>query len=1121
MNKNYFASITPIKTIKTFCFLLVAFLISISSYSQKGTFTSSGTLEVPAGVGVVIGGVVPNPLTAKCWAAGGGGGGSNLLTAAGGGGGGGAFKSSTVTLVANKNNVAVSYTVGAGGAGGTSANINGSAGGFTSFPSSVSPVFSYTAITANGGSGGVGGTSLIAYGSGGAGGTAGDYKGGNGASGDSILFVGLVSGGGGGGAGSGGSGSNGNNGALNQAGGTGGSGNGGAGGSGVLLLGNGSNASILGVGGGGGGGAGLLSPLSATATGGNGANGRIEVSYTCPTYSVTSASSTSACNTFGTATITLTSSAAGLPIGTYTVTYDRTVPLATGLPATMVVETAGTGTFTAEGLITAGTSRITIKKLTSVDCVTDVSASNKYADLTVSTVPVQPGIISGYTNQCVGNATQTYSVATVATATSYIWTVDAASGWSITSGQNSNSITVTVGAASANVSVVAVNSCGNSTASTLVVNLNLPAPTASVTLQPTCAVNTGTITITAPATGTGMSYSINGVDYSNTTGIFTLIPIGSYNVTARYPSGCVSNVAVTLMQSSVVTRIWDDGAWDVVPTIENKVIFATSYNKDESVEACSCEVESGADVTFKTGRYLKIRNELKVNPAGSLTFENNASLVQISDDPSIVIKSSGEISYKRYTKPVKRYDFTYWSSPVEGQTLKKLSPNTLGDKYYSYIPDSGWKIWYNGAKEMIHGEGYIIRAPQTFSITAAAIDDTPVFIGKPNNGVITLLSLAGNKAYLLGNPYPSAIDADEFLKVNSDLNVAENLRVLEGTLYFWTHNSPPSSAVGTFPGNDTAKYNYTTNDYATYNRTGGVGTRAAINDDDLNDPDDNFNDTVPTGEIAAGQGFFAPTKATGNVVFNNSMRLLSDAVMDNSQFFKLGTTSKSTSGVEKNRVWLNFSNAEGAFKQTLIGYITGATNEYEGSFDGVSYDGNQYVDFYSVNQGANLSIQGRALPFQEKDSVALGYKSAIKGDFKISIDHADGTLTTQKVFLEDKVTQVLHDLKVAYSFTTEKGVFNDRFVLRYVDKNALIIDAVDVPVEGVLVSTTDKNIKITTTGAVINEVYIYNFSGGLVYSDTVVNTTATSISNLLVDYGGLIVQVVLENGKKAVKKIIY
>ncbi|WP_155960778.1 glycine-rich domain-containing protein [Flavobacterium daejeonense] len=1116
MRPNFFTFQSLLqKPVYTGLLLLLCLFQSFFLFSQTTkTLTSSGTLEVPAGV---------TSLSVQCWGAGGGGGGSNNTLSAAGGGGGGAFKQGTVIVGVDKDNVKVFYTVGSGGSGGSTASINGSTGGATIF----------STISANGGAGGQGGTSLIQYGTGGIGGAAGDYKGGNGATayllGASLIPLVIeanISGGGGSSAGTATNGNNtaGKNGGVAVT-------NGGAGGAGnsqniIDLLLSPDNPGFPGsVPGGGGGGAvgvgvvngvlgGLINGNIAASTGGKGGDGQIKVTYTCPTYSVSGVSAASTCTTFGTAVITLNATAEGLPVGTYTVTYDRSVPEATGLTATMVVETAGTGAFTATGLTAAGVSRITVKRLTSVDCFTDIS--NQYVNLTVNTVPAQPGTISGYNSQCAGNTSQTYSIATVANALSYTWTVDTASGWAITSGQNSNSITLTVGTAAANISVVAVNECGNSTASTLAVSLNIPAPTTSVTLQPTCLVNTGTITVTSPAPAAGISYSRDGIDYSNTSGVFTLVPIGDYSITAKYPSGCISEIATIAMESSVVVRTWN-GSWDSgVPTIEEKVIFESDYDEDESIEACSCQVNSGADVEIKSGRYMKLRNELVVEDGGSLTFENNASLVQINDDS----ENSGEIIYKRYTKPVKRYDFTYWSSPVERQTLKKLSPTTLADKYYSYNPNTGWVIHYNGNKIMEPGEGYIIRAPQTFSITAATIDYNPKFEGPPNNGEITK-TLEGNKVYLLGNPYPSAIDADAFLNINSDLELDPEDRVLEGTLYFWTHNSPPSDNVGTFPGNDPAIYNYTSSDYAAYNRTGGVATHAAVVDDDENDPNDNNNLSEPTGKIAAGQGFFAPTTKGGAIIFNNSMRLVGDVVIDNSQFFKMTTAAKSAKALEKNRLWLNLSNAQGAFKQTLIGYITGATNGYEGSFDGVSYDGNQYVDFYSVNQGANFSIQGRALPFQKKDSIVLGYKTAIVGEFQISIDHADGKLASQKVFLEDKMLNVWHDLKEPYVFTTEKGIFNDRFLLFYQDKNAVEEDTVDTEVAGVVIAVKDKTITINSADSLINTVAVYDFSGRLVYSNSVINANSTVVRNLFVNHAALIVQLELENGKKVNRKIIY
>src|SRR4030095_5790458 len=68
------------------------------------------------------------------------------------------------------------------------------------------------------------------------------------------------------------------------------------------------------------------------------------------------------------------------------------------------------------------------------------------------------------------------------------------------------------------------------------------APTANATSPATCADLTGTITVTAPAPAAGITYSIDGVTYTNTTGVFTGIGPGTYNVT--FDNGtCISAAA--------------------------------------------------------------------------------------------------------------------------------------------------------------------------------------------------------------------------------------------------------------------------------------------------------------------------------------------------------------------------------------------------------------------------------------------------------------------------------------------------------------------------------------------------------------------------------------------------
>jgi hypothetical protein len=93
-----------------------------------------------------------------------------------------------------------------------------------------------------------------------------------------------------------------------------------------------------------------------------------------------------------------------------------------------------------------------------------------------------------------------------------------------------------------NVTVMNADGCV-SLATPLVVNdqpLTPPAPTATVTQQPTCEIPTGTITVTSPAPGVGIFYSIDGVTYTNTTGVFSGLASGPYNVTVMNADGCVS-----------------------------------------------------------------------------------------------------------------------------------------------------------------------------------------------------------------------------------------------------------------------------------------------------------------------------------------------------------------------------------------------------------------------------------------------------------------------------------------------------------------------------------------------------------------------------------------------------
>ncbi|MBB1286434.1 hypothetical protein HRH25_18775, partial [Flavisolibacter sp. BT320] len=85
------------------------------------------------------------------------------------------------------------------------------------------------------------------------------------------------------------------------------------------------------------------------------------------------------------------------------------------------------------------------------------------------------------------------------------------------------------------------------------------APVTTV-VQPNCQNSKGSITIASPAPATGLTYSINGTNYTNTTGKFTDLEPGVYQVSVKHSSGCVSPtnvdtiVAVKLPTGSITPQ---------------------------------------------------------------------------------------------------------------------------------------------------------------------------------------------------------------------------------------------------------------------------------------------------------------------------------------------------------------------------------------------------------------------------------------------------------------------------------------------------------------------------------------------------------------------------------------
>nr|WP_294779739.1 T9SS sorting signal type C domain-containing protein [uncultured Flavobacterium sp.] len=243
------------------------------------------------------------------------------------------------------------------------------------------------------------------------------------------------------------------------------------------------------------------------------------------------------------------------------------------------------------------------------------------------------------------------------------------------------------------------------------------------------------------------------------------------------------------------------------------------------------------------------------------------------------------------------------------------------------------------------------------------------------------------------------------------------------------------------------------------------------------------------------------------------------------QNFKSTCFSKSSStllAADRHRVWLNLTSKDGIYKQLLIGYIAGATNGWDANYDALSMDAYVFADFYSINDKKKLVIQGRALPLDLSDAIPLGYRSAVKGELTISIDHADGDLTNQEIYLVDKQTGATHNLRNGgYNFQTEIGSFNNRFEMRYKAKLNLGTPEIGTIGQDFTVASHNKIISLNSRDAVLNEVAVFDINGRLVYSNQKIGASDLEISNIQADAQILLVKTTFDNGSSITKKVFF
>ncbi|MGC1632062.1 MAG: galactose oxidase-like domain-containing protein [Gelidibacter sp.] len=363
---------------------------------------------------------------------------------------------------------------------------------------------------------------------------------------------------------------------------------------------------------------------------------------------------------------------------------------------------------------------------------------------------------------------------------------------------------------------------------------------------------------------------------------------------------------------------------------------------------------------------------------------------------------------------------------------------------------------------IVPGSGYRV---------ATANDSTLIFKGNiTRNSVNVAISdaVAGRAWNLIGNPYPSYIDVEEFFAHNASKLQEEYVAI----------------------------YGYT-----------GVKDSWEI-----------YNEATSGELIAPGQGFFVKAKSGGGTIrFTPSMRRIgsSDDFIEgrptnaNKALSKLKLSSATNSGI------------------TSIYFIDGTTRGLDHGYDAAAYsatavDFSIFTNLLEDHKGLDIAIQ--SLPYEDFNDVVvpLGIKAKAGAELSISIDGLSTIPSNINVYLEDTQNNTLTLLnKTAYKFKSDIDMNDaDRFNVHYSSRTLSIADMQSNDLR-IYTTVVPKALVITGQLTSATTANLYDIQGRLVLSKVMnPNSTENTMDISTLGTGVYVVKVNNDNQLKTQKVII-
>ncbi|MFD0863446.1 LamG-like jellyroll fold domain-containing protein [Sungkyunkwania multivorans] len=493
--------------------------------------------------------------------------------------------------------------------------------------------------------------------------------------------------------------------------------------------------------------------------------------------------------------------------------------------------------------------------------------------------------------------------------------------------------------------------------------------------------------------------------------------------------------------TSQSTWLYGD-VWDIEDVASNKpwaiVNVAHDLTTSDDHDLLGLIIDGSGSFTVNNDR--AITNDWYLELDGRIDLEGESQLIQTANS-TLEVTSAG-ILERDQQGTADQYTYNYFSSPVGAPsvtqnnsdfiaaTLKEpngtvqfttdinvpttqTNPLTLSSSWI-YMFDNGaaedYDAWsFTGNLGSIPaGMGFTLKGAQYNPGIGA--EQNYIFEGKPNNGTITH-AISGTNQSLVGNPYPSALDANQF--------ILDNNGAITGTLYFWEHYGGNSHNLIDYQGG-----------YALYNLSGGVMAVAHPDVSQSGAPS-----KVPTRYVPVAQGFFVEADADGGTIeFNNGQRVFRKENTGDSQFIRNANRDDGDNDIianqqETQRIRIGFENAEGFHRQLLLAFIEGTTDGVDPGYDGRLLD-DQRSDAYWMLENEKYVIQ--AVDSYDKDRrLALGFQideAHANQEFTIMIDELENISEDVDIYIRDNEDGSHHDLRSApFKVVLDQQVNTDRF----------------------------------------------------------------------------------------------